>query len=233
VQSGQPVTVSVPDFQMLGGTGYRFTGWSTGATTTSASVTPNANMTVTANFQAACHTLTTSVSPSGGGTITRVPASGVAGFPSDCYAPGTRVTLTANAASGFLFASWSGFGKSGPTVVVTVTAPASYTASFLAVPALDFSYVSRSNASGIATVTMRVTNTGGSTAFTVRVTSVAGPPNGPYIGTTPPFTVASSLAAGASATFSLPFRTGTAPFSFTIGGNASNAAAVSETISVP
>jgi pectate disaccharide-lyase len=72
------------------------------------------------------YTLTVNASPSGGGTITRNPNSAT-------YAAGTVVTLTAQAASGYVFSSWSG-GASGTssTTTVTVNADMSVTANFTA-----------------------------------------------------------------------------------------------------
>ncbi|WP_207513237.1 InlB B-repeat-containing protein [Longitalea luteola] len=109
--------------------GYTFTGWSGGASGTSATttVTMNAHTTVTANFTSSTgtsYTLTTTVSPSAGGTITRSPDAA-------SYAAGTVVTLTATPASGYTFSGWSG-GASGTSTTTTVTmnANTSVTASF-------------------------------------------------------------------------------------------------------
>jgi uncharacterized repeat protein (TIGR02543 family) len=109
--------------------GYTFTGWSAGASGTSATttVTMNANTSVTANFTSSTgtsYTLTTTVSPTGGGTITRSPNA-------TSYAAGTVVTLTATPASGYTFSSWSG-GASGTSATTTVTmnANTSVTANF-------------------------------------------------------------------------------------------------------
>ncbi|BAV05305.1 Listeria/Bacterioides repeat-containing protein/Por secretion system C-terminal sorting domain-containing protein [Filimonas lacunae] len=72
------------------------------------------------------YTLTTTASPSNGGTITRSPDSA-------SYTSGRTVTLTATPASGYTFSSWSG-GASGTsaTVSVVVTANTSVTANFTA-----------------------------------------------------------------------------------------------------
>jgi uncharacterized repeat protein (TIGR02543 family) len=111
------------------GSGYTFTGWSGDVTgsSTSVTVTMNANKTVTANFTnstGTTYTLTTTASPSAGGSITRSPNA-------TSYAAGTVVTLTAAPASGYVFSSWSG-GASGTSTTTTVTmnANTSVTANF-------------------------------------------------------------------------------------------------------
>ncbi len=111
------------------GSGYTFTGWSGDVTgsSTSVTVTMNANKTVTANFTnstGTTYTLTTTASPSAGGSITLSPNA-------TSYAAGTVVTLTATPASGYFFSSWSG-GASGTSTTTTVTmnANTSVTANF-------------------------------------------------------------------------------------------------------
>jgi hypothetical protein len=77
-------------------------------------------------------TLSVSRSGSGSGTVTSSPSGISCG--SDCtqtYTAGTRVTLTASAASGSTFAGWSGGGCSGTgTCSVTINAALSVTATF-------------------------------------------------------------------------------------------------------
>ncbi len=108
--------------------GYTFTGWSGGAsgTSTTTTVTMNANTTVTASFTngTSTYTLTTVVSPTAGGTITRSPNA-------TTYTAGTVVTLTATPASNYTFSGWSG-GASGTSTTTTVTmnANTSVTANF-------------------------------------------------------------------------------------------------------
>jgi uncharacterized repeat protein (TIGR02543 family) len=70
------------------------------------------------------YSLTTNVSPSGGGSVSRSPNA-------TTYAPGTVVTLTATPASGYTFTGWSG-GASGTSTTTTVTmnANTTVTASF-------------------------------------------------------------------------------------------------------
>jgi CARDB/Divergent InlB B-repeat domain len=77
-------------------------------------------------------TLTITRSGSGSGTVTSSPSGISCG--SDCthtYTVGTRVTLTASAASGSTFAGWSGNGCSGTgTCAVTVNGSMGVTAGF-------------------------------------------------------------------------------------------------------
>jgi pectate lyase len=116
--------------------GFQFSGWS-GDLSGSASpttITMSANRTVTATFTQVTggpFTLTTSVT--GQGTITRNPNA-------TSYPAGTVVTLTANAASGFRFDSWSGnlAGTANPTTI-TMSANRSVVANFVQVTGnLDF-----------------------------------------------------------------------------------------------
>ena len=107
--------------------GYTFSQWQGDATgsTNPTTVTMNANRTVTAVFTpVAQYTLTVAASPPGGGTVALSPSGGT-------YASGTVVTLTATAASGYSFGSWSG-DASGATnpATVTMNANKSVTANF-------------------------------------------------------------------------------------------------------
>ena len=81
--------------------GYFFSNWSGNAAGTAnpMSVTMDGNKTVTANFTAnlVCYALTTSVNPSGGGSIGANPAPNCGSK----YTAGTVVQLTANANAGY------------------------------------------------------------------------------------------------------------------------------------
>ena len=79
------------------------------------------------NYTAICYSLTTAVLPSGSGTV-GVTASNCTG---GMYTSGTLVTLTANAAYGYIFSSWSGdvSGTINPRTV-TMSANRSVTANF-------------------------------------------------------------------------------------------------------
>jgi uncharacterized repeat protein (TIGR02543 family) len=110
--------------------GHAFTGWSgdlTG-TTNPTTLTMDADKTVTATFAPIpSYTLTTTASPSLGGTIGKSP--NLSSYPS-----GTVVTLTATPASGYAFTGWSGdlTGSTNPTTI-TMTANKTVTATFTAV----------------------------------------------------------------------------------------------------
>ncbi|MBI4188444.1 MAG: hypothetical protein HY529_04465 [Chloroflexi bacterium] len=92
--------------------GYRFDHWEGAASgnVSAVTMTMNSNKNVTAVFKNV-FTLTTSVNPAGGGSIS--PASGT-------FDDGTAVTLTAIAASGFRFDHWEG-AASGNVSAVTIT----------------------------------------------------------------------------------------------------------------
>jgi len=79
---------------------YTFTGWSDGSTANPRTITINSAITLTANFLPV-YTLTTDVTPYGGGSVSRNPnLSG--------YTSGERVTLTASAASScYRFTGWT------------------------------------------------------------------------------------------------------------------------------
>jgi uncharacterized repeat protein (TIGR02543 family) len=107
------------------GSGWQFSGWSgdlTG-TTNPASITMNANKSVTATFTQITGTqYTLTVNVTGQGSVAASPAGG-------SYASGTSVTLTATASTGYHFTSWSGdiTGTTNPATIVmtsnkTVTA---------------------------------------------------------------------------------------------------------------
>jgi uncharacterized repeat protein (TIGR02543 family) len=100
--------------------GYSFTNWTGGASSTAnpVSVTMDGNRTVTANFTAdpVCYTLTTSANPSGGGSVSANPAPNCGSR----YTAGTVVQLTANANVGYSFVNWSG-APSGGTTKTAVT----------------------------------------------------------------------------------------------------------------
>lgn len=135
VTAGVAQTVSAATPQIANGTGYEFTAWTgpvANVSNASTTVTATTNTTVTANFRVLCYVLTVNVSPSNGGTVTRNPASGVTtGVLSNCYAPGTTVTLTGNAGTGFGAPSWSGATPgSGSTATVVMDQPRTVNVTF-------------------------------------------------------------------------------------------------------
>ncbi|HOZ79215.1 MAG TPA: InlB B-repeat-containing protein [Ferruginibacter sp.] len=106
--------------------GYVFGGWSGDAVSAAnpAIVTMNTSKVITATFVPITYTLTTTASPTEGGTV-----SG-----GGTYNAGTTASLTATPATGFIFAGWSGgaTGTSNP-VAVSMTADRTVTASFVPV----------------------------------------------------------------------------------------------------
>ena len=110
--------------------GYNFSNWSGDAsgTTPSVDVSISADKSVTANFSQVCYTLIASANPLAGGTVDANPAPNCNGTQ---YTPGTTVSLTANANTGYAFASWSGdaSGLTSP-VDVTMAADKTVTANF-------------------------------------------------------------------------------------------------------
>jgi uncharacterized protein (TIGR02145 family)/uncharacterized repeat protein (TIGR02543 family) len=124
-EDGTSVTVTA-----TAANGYAFTGWSGASTSTSSSVsiTMDGNKTVTANFTKQTYTLTTSVQPSGWGTVSLNPSR-------SSYDAGTSVTATATAASGYTFTGWSGASTStSSSVTVTVDGNKTLTANFSVMP---------------------------------------------------------------------------------------------------
>jgi uncharacterized repeat protein (TIGR02543 family) len=117
---GQKVSVTVTT-----ATGYTFTGWTGNCSGSgSCSVTMSSDKNVTANFlkdPVDC-LLTTSASPSEGGTVS--PAG------TNTYAQGASVTITASTASGYTFRNWSGDCSGSGTCSVTMNESNSVTANF-------------------------------------------------------------------------------------------------------
>ena len=112
--------------------GYMFADWSGDVT---ASINPVSvilagDKVLTATFTA-CVPLTTSVSPSGGGTASASPPPNCEGGGPYLYNPGTRVSLAANPATNWNFDNWSGdlTGSTNPSEI-TMNAARSVTANF-------------------------------------------------------------------------------------------------------
>ena len=155
--------------------GYQFTGWSGAATGTNAtiSVTMDANKAVTANFALIpiyTYTLTTSITPTGGGTVTRSPNA-------TSYAAGTVVTLTATPASGYQFTGWSGAATgTNATISVTMDANKAVTASFAAIPQTTyFTLTTKIYPAGAGSITKNPDAASYSSGTVVWVTAVAAP----------------------------------------------------------
>lgn len=116
VDSGTVITL--PNQGALVKTGHHFGGWNTKNDGTGTNYSAGGSYTITGNVTiyakwAAIYTLTTTVSPSGGGTILR-------NLDQEYYTAGTSVTVTAMAASDYTFTGWSGASTS-TTASVTIT----------------------------------------------------------------------------------------------------------------
>lgn len=135
--SGSCAAVFAPGTQVTltatAGTGADFTGWGGACSGTSTCVvTVTAATSVTANFGAGI-TLSVTLAGSAAGTVTSSPGgincttgTCTASFPS-----GTQVTLTESPSTGNTFSGWSGSCTgTATTCVLTLTAPASTTATF-------------------------------------------------------------------------------------------------------
>jgi hypothetical protein len=106
--------------------GYRFVSWSGDVSGSEPEVTVvmDADKSATANFSVVQHTLITSVSPPGGGSVS--PLGGI-------YDVGSQVTLTATPAADYEFVSWSGDASGAePVVTLTMDSDKSVTANFAA-----------------------------------------------------------------------------------------------------
>lgn len=132
--SGSVVTITA-----TAASGYQFNGFTGGVNSGSnpLTVTMNGAMSETANFTqtATQYQLTTTVSPSGGGTVSP-------SCPGGCmYNSGSQVTITATPVAGYQFASFTGSVSSGSNpLTVTLNGPISETANF-AVPIGTSSYL--------------------------------------------------------------------------------------------
>jgi hypothetical protein len=107
--------------------GYSFSHWGGDASGSQnpITITMNSNKSITAYFTTVQYTLTTSVSPSGGGSVS--PAGGT-------YAAGSQVIITAMPASGYSFSHWGGdaSGSQNP-ITITMNSNKSITAYFTTV----------------------------------------------------------------------------------------------------
>ena len=122
---GSNHTVNVASPQVGVGARYVFANWSDAGAQSHTIVTPSSTATYTANFTAQ-YLLTTSVAPSGTGTIAAIPSSG-----DGYYNSGTSVQLTAIPAAGYAFSAFSGdlTGGINPQTIV-MSAAYSVTANF-------------------------------------------------------------------------------------------------------
>jgi uncharacterized repeat protein (TIGR02543 family) len=122
--SGSYVTITASP-----ASGYQFSGW-TGVDSsngTTGYVTMNGNRSVTANFTptSTYYTLTTGVSPSGGGSVSPSCSGGCS------YSSGSQVTVTATPASGYQFSGFTGsVNSSSNPLTVTMNNAMTVTANF-------------------------------------------------------------------------------------------------------
>jgi hypothetical protein len=124
---GSVHSISVVSPQGSGATRQVFSSWSDGGAITHNVTTPSTATTYTAQFTTQ-HRLTTSASPSVGGSVVASPSSS-----DGYYAAGTSVSITASPATGYVFTGFSGdlSGSANPQSV-TMSAPRTVTANFSA-----------------------------------------------------------------------------------------------------
>ena len=184
--------------------GYRFDHWSgdLSGNTNPTTISMSANKSVTANFIQQ-FTLSTSISPTGGGSV-----SGVG-----TYDTGTTVTVQATPAAGYIFSGWSGAlsGSTNPTAV-TMTTSKSIIANFTRI---TYTLTTAVSPAGSGSVSGAGSYNSG-TNVTVQATPVTGYRfdywSGDLSGSTNPMTIAMTGAKSVVANFS---RTPAAPTGLT------------------
>ena len=120
---GSSHTLSVPSPQSgVPGTRFIFSSWSNNESRTQTTSAPSSTTTYTANLTNQ-YTLTTSVFPTGGGTV--IPSA------ITWYNSGQEVSLSAKAKSNYVFESWSGDLSAGSNPVsIVLNSPKAVTANF-------------------------------------------------------------------------------------------------------
>jgi len=196
---GSSHTLAVTSPQTTGGTQNTFASWSDGGALSHSVTAPSSATSFTAAFNTA-YQLTTAANPAGAGSVT--PASGT------FYAAGTVVNLTATPNAGFGFSNWTGSVASAGSAATTITmnAPQSVTANFIALaPAvtltpttLNFTAITGATS---AAQTATLTNTG-SAALTISGVSLTGAGASSFAQSN---NCGSTLAAGANCTISVTF----------------------------
>ncbi len=146
------------------GTQYVFASWSNGGSMTQGLPVPSVATTYTANFTTQ-YLLTTAVSPANSGTLT--PGAGYVNA-------GTVVTLTATAATGYTFASFSsGLTGTLSPATVTMSAPVSVVANFAPIaPLLTLSVPSKTGAASARAWTIMLANSGSGIGLNTQLTSM-------------------------------------------------------------
>ena len=183
--SGTPVTITATP-----ASGYHFTGF-TGTVNSGSNpltVTMNSSMTETANFaqNVTYYPLTTTVSPSAGGTVSP-------SCPGGCsYGGGSQVTITATPASGYQFNGFTGSVNSGSNpLTVTLNSAMTETATFTAI-ATQYQLTTNVNPAGTGSISP-ATGAYNAGAMTITATANTGYAfsnfTGTYSGTTNPLSI--------------------------------------------
>ncbi|MCB9219877.1 MAG: InlB B-repeat-containing protein [Ignavibacteriales bacterium] len=139
-------------------TGYNFVNWSGASTSTNSTIniSMNSDKSVTANF-VKTYTLTTSINPASGGSITGITNGGV-------YVDGSTATITAVPATGYNFVNWSGASNStNSTINISMNGDKSVTANFVKTYTLTTS-INPASGGSITGITNGGVYTDGSTA---------------------------------------------------------------------
>lgn len=181
--AGSKHTIATTSPQQGTGARYTFSSWSDGGAISHTITVPANAVTYTASFSSQ-YQLTTSVSPSGAGTVS--PASG--GY----YPAGTIVNVSTSGYAGYVFQNWSGSvaNPSKASTTVTMSAPETVTANYTELPTqLAGSLNSKSGPSTARVWRFLIENTGPGAANAAQISSVTltqtlGPPCTPQI-TTP------------------------------------------------
>ncbi|MFH1242576.1 MAG: fibronectin type III domain-containing protein, partial [Pseudomonadota bacterium] len=153
---GSSHTVSVPSPQYGGtGTQYVFAFWSDGGAQSHTITVPSSSITYTASFVTQ-YSLTTSVTPPGGGTVS---PPGV-----NWYNSGDSVSVSAIPNAGYAFSSWTGGPGSTNPAMLTMSWPRSVTANFTAVAEIVSIPATPTGSTSGVTDTSYSYSTGGSTS---------------------------------------------------------------------
>ena len=107
-------------------TGYNFTQWSDGVSTSSRTIVVDSNITISASF--AVQTFQVSITAGSNGSVS---VNGTPGNYSQTVNYGTQLTLEATPSTGYTFTAWSDGNTSNPRTL-TVTAPVTLTSAFQA-----------------------------------------------------------------------------------------------------
>jgi uncharacterized repeat protein (TIGR02543 family) len=152
-QEGSSHTISTSSPQTSGGTTYTFTSWSDSGVLSHSITVPQGGGTYTASFSS--YLLTTSASPTAGGTVS--PPGG------SYYAPGAVVNLVATPQTGYAFAGWTAnVADQRASTTITMSSPQTVTALFSSVQVTATAFVyNRSTKTFNSTYTIR--NTSGQT----------------------------------------------------------------------